>query len=146
MSPFKNSVTYCNPGIMQDANYDKIFISLLTLQKSFQKCVRKNRQILVLFLDSQLTNQNVFGEYCLYFYNWMDGDDIWCFILVGQIQRFKYYVWFEKKLKAKAGFSKYSNPRGGNIHIQTRTINTCHYHLNFLKTCYSRGIPQSFRL
>ena len=28
------SVTYCNPGIMQDANYDKIFISLLAFQKS----------------------------------------------------------------------------------------------------------------
>ena len=47
----------------------------------------------------------------------MDDNDIWSFILVGQIQRFKYYVWYEKKLKTKAGFSKYSNPGGGKILI-----------------------------
>ena len=56
----------------------------------------------------------------------MDDNDIWSFILVGQIQRFKYYVWFEKKLKTKAGFSKYSNPGGGKILI----IATDHGHLS----------------
>lgn len=47
----------------------------------------------------------------------MDDNDIWSFILVGQIQRFKYNVWYEKSFKTKAGFSKYSNPGGGKILI-----------------------------